>query len=384
MICPFDYQGLSRAHWTAGGDIVFGHWPGGCRSCQRRGAALATSCRPARVPPLAPPPPGGAGPALHGAESVERQRRCADAGDRGATDDHPRRQLCPLPAHRPPGLRFGGPAPRGRLRPPHAHNTWGVARGARGLRVWPGGLRRLCRLRHVVHRRLVALPASSMLTRLVWRDRSGRTSELPFEPRDYLFPSLSADGRRLTVTVSRWPFTYVWIGSVDGEPLQQLTRRGRDMCSIFSKDGQWIAFTSARDGWSNLFKVRADGTDVTAEPERLTEASSNHKPTSWSRNGRWVLFNDNQGPPWKRDIARVAVVSSKVREPGQNGEQRNRGGSVAGRALDRLPVGRVGPVGGLRSALPRPGRGHAGVGERGQGTGWKSSATSSSIKPAQP
>ena len=316
VICPFDYQGLSRAHWTAGGDIVFGHWPGGVSIVPASGGSprnlVPSSTRYLLWPHLLPGgrvllftvlnPSNASVVALTLATGVQR----TIIPDASCARYLPTGHLVYVSEGRLRAVAFDPRTltTRGESRVVLEDFAFGrMASGAfADYDTSSTGT-------------LVALPASSMLTRLVWRDRSGRTSELPFEPRDYLFPSLSADGRRLTVTVSRWPFTYVWIGSVDGEPLQQLTRRGRDMCSIFSKDGQWVAFTSARDGWSNLFKVRADGTDVTAEPERLTEASSNHKPTSWSRDGRWVLFNDNQGPPWKRDIARVAVVSSKMREP---------------------------------------------------------------------
>ncbi len=316
VICPFDYQGLSRAHWTAGGDIVFGHWPGGLSIVPASGGSprslVPSSTRYLLWPHLLPGgqvllftvlnPSDASVVALTLATGVQ-QTLIPDAS---CARYLPTGHLVYVSEGRLRAIAFDPRTltMRGESRVVLEDFAFGrVASGAfADYDTSSTGT-------------LIALPASSMLTRLVWRDRSGRTSELPFEPRAYLFPSLSADGRRLTVTVSRWPFTYVGIGSVDGEPLQQLTRRGRDMCSIFSKDGQWIAFTSASDGWSNLFKVRADGTDVTAEPERLTEASSNHKPTSWSRDGRWLLFNDNQGPPWKRDIARVAVVSSTRREP---------------------------------------------------------------------
>ncbi len=150
------------------------------------------------------------------------------------------------------------------------------------------------------------LPASTAVNRLVWKDRAGNTTPLTLEPRVLSFPSLSADGRRLTATVTEWPQFGVCTGSVEREPLIRLTAGGDSMCSLFSPDGRWIAYSSAENGWFNLFRVRADGSGA---PQRLLTAAAHQKPTSWSPDGKVILFNEfvERGQAGNRDIAQMHI-----------------------------------------------------------------------------
>lgn len=136
---------------------------------------------------------------------------------------------------------------------------------------------------------LVYVPAQVSLTRLVWRDREGRTTPLPHKARNYSSPVLSPDSKRLAVLVMQGAAHNIWVGDVDGEPLSPVTFGADDYFPLFSPDGKRVVYTAGREGRYNLFWTPSDGS---GPPERLTEGAHWQKPTSWSRDGRVLLMND--------------------------------------------------------------------------------------------
>ncbi|MEW6752676.1 MAG: leucine-rich repeat domain-containing protein [Candidatus Latescibacterota bacterium] len=60
-----------------------------------------------------------------------------------------------------------------------------------------------------------------------------------------------------------------------------------DMMPLWSPDGEWIAFTSSRDGTYAIYAMRPDGTGL----ERVTgDPSSSRYPGAWSPDGQWLAF----------------------------------------------------------------------------------------------
>ncbi len=77
------------------------------------------------------------------------------------------------------------------------------------------------------------------------------------------FPSLSPDGEEL---VFSWGGD-LWLASVSGGEARRLTRHSLDdLHSSWSPDGQWLTFSSMRDGYMNLWRINRDGTQL----EQLT------------------------------------------------------------------------------------------------------------------
>lgn len=71
------------------------------------------------------------------------------------------------------------------------------------------------------------------------------------------FPSISPDGSEIVFT---WGGD-LWRASADGGRATRLTRHQLDdLHSSWSPDGQWITFTSMRDGYMNLWRIHRDGT----------------------------------------------------------------------------------------------------------------------------
>src|SRR5690554_6520354 len=74
------------------------------------------------------------------------------------------------------------------------------------------------------------------------------------------FPSISPDGSEI---VFSWGGD-LWRASADGGRAIRLTRhRLDDLHSSWSPDGEWITFTSMRDGYMNLWRIHRDGTHLT-------------------------------------------------------------------------------------------------------------------------
>ena len=85
----------------------------------------------------------------------------------------------------------------------------------------------------------------------------------------------------------------IYMANADGTQERKLIDSGTlDYNASFSADGQWIVFTSERDGLgnSNLYRARIDGTQV----ERLTHSPAVEDAAVMSPDGRKVAFVSTQ------------------------------------------------------------------------------------------
>ena len=113
----------------------------------------------------------------------------------------------------------------------------------------------------------------------------------------------------------------LFIANADGSNERQLVDSGTlDYNASFSADGQWIVFTSERDGLgnSNLYRCRADGTQV----ERLTDGPSVEDAAVFSPDGKQVAFVSTRDTL----LANIWVMDLATRR------LRNLTGSIAGKA----------------------------------------------------
>src|ERR1700687_309770 len=60
----------------------------------------------------------------------------------------------------------------------------------------------------------------------------------------------------------------LFVSNADGSGEQKLTEGSLDYNPVWSPDGQWIVFTSERNGSADLYRMHPDGSAV----ERLTDA----------------------------------------------------------------------------------------------------------------
>jgi len=118
-------------------------------------------------------------------------------------------------------------------------------------------------------------------------DRNGVLSTLWEEPGAYANPKLSPDGRRLSLTVLRDGNWDVWVYDLERKVSTRLTfHDGYDGDQVWSPDGEYLSFTSDRDGPENPYRKRADGS---GEAERLAEIELDFWASSWSPDGKWIL-----------------------------------------------------------------------------------------------
>ena len=122
---------------------------------------------------------------------------------------------------------------------------------------------------------------------MVWVNRQGVAEPLSAPPRNYEFPRVSPDGRRVAAGIAEGEI-HVWVYDIRRTTLTRQTFEGTtNTTPVWSPDGKWLAFLSSRGGPSNIFWQLADGG---GGGERLTTNSYQTAPASISRDGQLLAF----------------------------------------------------------------------------------------------
>ena len=100
--------------------------------------------------------------------------------------------------------------------------------------------------------------------------------------------------RQPAVSKDHLAFVYggdIWVSDRDGQGAVRITTHpATEFSPHFSPDGQWIAFSAAYDGNTDVYVVPVTG----GEPRRLTWHPSADVVTGWSIDGKRVLFSSNR------------------------------------------------------------------------------------------
>jgi Tol biopolymer transport system component len=67
----------------------------------------------------------------------------------------------------------------------------------------------------------------------------------------------------------------------------------RDQNPVWSPDGKWVAFASDREG--GVFQIYRKDASGAGQEERLTDGPHRKVPYDWSRDGRYLLYLEQQG-----------------------------------------------------------------------------------------
>jgi Tol biopolymer transport system component len=127
---------------------------------------------------------------------------------------------------------------------------------------------------------------------LMWTDRSGESREMVGDPGDIGAISLSPDGRWLAmvVTSTSAEAADIWVRDLSRGVTSRFTfNEEGDYNPTWSPDGRRIVFSATRDGNADL-AVRAVG--GSGEVEFLLESERAQHPSSWSSDGRYLLYYD--------------------------------------------------------------------------------------------
>jgi serine/threonine-protein kinase len=137
---------------------------------------------------------------------------------------------------------------------------------------------------------LLYLTGPGLASELVWVTRDGAVT--PIDPDwkgEFWSPSLSPDGRRVSVAVQGPESRDIWIAQLDRGPRVRLTLDGaRNDYPVWTPDGRSVTFTSDRVSPSfDLFTRRSDGT---GEPQLEVDAEGAIAEALWSPDRSWLLF----------------------------------------------------------------------------------------------
>jgi dipeptidyl aminopeptidase/acylaminoacyl peptidase len=142
----------------------------------------------------------------------------------------------------------------------------------------------------IVHRN-----ALTEVGQLAWFDRRGQRLAQMGQPLDLwdISPQLSPDSARIAVTKFDGGNVDIWVHDLAREVIQRVTSDPAiDQWPIWSPDGKRIVFSSSRAGRYDLYVIDANGS---GREELLYASGDNKIPTSWSRDGRFLLYTSEAG-----------------------------------------------------------------------------------------
>jgi serine/threonine protein kinase len=137
---------------------------------------------------------------------------------------------------------------------------------------------------------LVYLRSAMSDQQLTWVDSDGKVLGTPGEPDDYQGLALSPDGTRLALSKSSGAGRNIWLLDFSRGTSTRFTfGSAKDENPVWSPDGRRIIFASDRDGDQfNLYQKRVNGVK---EEEVLLKSGEDKWLTSWSRDGRFLLYD---------------------------------------------------------------------------------------------
>lgn len=112
-------------------------------------------------------------------------------------------------------------------------------------------------------------------------------------------PSISPDGAQFAFQSWRSGSRQIWVSSIDGHTLRQLTQLDGNLSGpgspSWSPDGASILFDARIYGHAHIFVVPANG----GSPKQITFGDVNDIVPRWSADGRSVYFRSNRGGRWQ-------------------------------------------------------------------------------------
>ena len=158
-----------------------------------------------------------------------------------------------------------------------------------------------------------SVPQTEMM--LVWVDRDGNETPVIDERKEYWGPRVSPDGNRLAFWEGGID-AHVWILDLRRGVMDQLTTTGRNWWCSWSPDGSRIAFISLRSEESpeaaNLYWKAADGSSLA---EQLTQGPFYDQPTSWTPDGKSIIFQRSFHPQTGWDVMLLSLGGDRKLQP---------------------------------------------------------------------
>jgi serine/threonine-protein kinase len=128
------------------------------------------------------------------------------------------------------------------------------------------------------------------MAKVMGLEQDGKAVPLLNDVVEYYAPRYAPDGERLAVSVGAFDDADIWVVDLRRGTRTRLTFSDKsEWRPIWSADGISVAFASARNGIPNIYSKPADGS---SEAVQLTDSQNVQVPTSWSSDGRYILFSE--------------------------------------------------------------------------------------------
>jgi hypothetical protein len=148
---------------------------------------------------------------------------------------------------------------------------------------------------------LSAGSAGSTERELVWTDAEGREEALAAPPREYEYPRLSPDGRRIAFYWDSAGQADLWSWDLERGAMNRLTSDVRpDQFPTWTPDGRDLVFASGLGAEMDLYRMPIDGT---AAPRLLLDTPGALRPCAVSPNGRHLVYRQGNASASVLDLA---------------------------------------------------------------------------------
>jgi serine/threonine protein kinase len=139
---------------------------------------------------------------------------------------------------------------------------------------------------------LIYLSRKSAVYSIAWLDNAGKTQPLLPTRGQYVTPSLSPDGARLSFGAS-FIEGDIWIYDWQRDTQQRLTSTpGVNTNPVWTPDGRGIVYRSRSSGGYSLYWIRSDGA---TDAVKLVESKTDLAPYSFSPDGKRLAYEDQGG-----------------------------------------------------------------------------------------
>ncbi len=116
----------------------------------------------------------------------------------------------------------------------------------------------------------------------------------------------------------RIAFTYlgdIWTADENGQNVRRVTvHKARDAYARFSPDGKWIAFSSDRNGNTDVFIIASEG----GTARQLTFHSAEDSVQGWSPDSRSILFASQRGEDFMGKLYTVSIDGGLPKNAGSD------------------------------------------------------------------